>query len=334
MACELRRRRRSRPAVPSRRLTITPCAALFVACWMCGEQLPRRGGEHARPRSAPGSRHGRSRPGGTASGITGRCRIGPDPSRSRVPSRRHEDRAGPATSTSATGSCSSTRIRRPCGNSVLRAQRRHLRVAADGRVELVHVEVERRHARRRVAQRRADRCRAFGPLTPVIVTCRIATSEDWRSHSQPPPSSTATHASTASVRGRIRNATRGAGRRHASRASDGWCAAPAQSRRALRRAGPRRGSRSRLTTPPGTGPGRASAPRAPAHTEPLEHAAAALRHHRDDIGGARVAEVLDEVGVFGGEAGAADPQARGSPPASSSWPAVRPSARGSSGGGS
>ena len=64
--------------------------------------------------------------------------------------------------------------------------------------------------------------------------------------------------------------------------------------------------------------------------EPLVDPPPALGHQREHVGGGRLADVLDEVRVLVREAGAADlePAAAG---ASSSWPAVRPSARGSSG---
>ena len=112
-------------------------------------------------------------------------------------------------------------------------------------------------------------------------------------------------------------AAAGARRAAAGASRSGSCRSPRASGDHCRRA-PRRRPR------PAVGP------RAPARRRTAPDSPAALRHQRDHVRRGGLAHVLDEVRVLLGEPGAAHDQAL-QPASSSSTPALRPSARSSSG---
>src|ERR1700733_13473028 len=125
---------------------------------------------------------------------------------------------------------------------------------------------------------------ASGPDTPVTVTRLTATSEESRSHTHPPPSNKSAASTDAISLTRSRTRPFATIMRAPSRSS--W---PAPLGRELDRS-------ERLDLG------------LELDAKPLLDPAAPLGHDRDYVGGRRVAMVLDEVGVLGGEPGAPDAQ--------------------------
>ena len=162
---------------------------------------------------------------------------------------------------------------------------------------------------------------ASGPLAPVTCTSWTATSDESRNHRRRPPSRSPTADQRAAI---SRGPGRQRRRRQPASRSTGTTPADARPEMRARALSDRLQSLGSATGPSACTSGSSSTPnRSLTRRRPsaITATTSAVR---------RLAVVLDEVRVLLGEARAADAQPR-QPAASSSWPALRPSARGSLG---
>ena len=180
-------------------------------------------------------------------------------------------------------------------------------------------------------------------VRPVTYTSSTATSGESRSQNWKPAASTRQAASAMRTRRRMRG-----GRRRSVRTRSARRWARRSARRGRRGGACRARPRTASALPAGRARDHLAAAHAVAperrgvdlaeeldlglelHAEALAHAAAALGHQRDHVGRGGLAHVLHEVRVLLREARAADVSPR-QPASSSRTPALRPSARGSSG---